>query len=78
MIANISNQSDVSVFRIVTCYGYETDCGVWLMMGHVVKALYYKPKVAGSRPDEVNEFFSTYLILRAKLGFVISSVSNRN
>jgi hypothetical protein len=38
----------------------------------VVKALCYKPEgrvfVTGSKPDEVNEFFSIYLILPAALG----------
>jgi hypothetical protein len=35
-------------------------------------------KVAGSRPDEVNEFFSIYLILPATLGLGVYSASNRN
>jgi hypothetical protein len=35
-------------------------------------------KVAGSRPDEVNEFFSIYLILPAALGPGVYSASNRN
>jgi hypothetical protein len=33
-------------------------------------------KVAGSRPDEVNEFFSIYLILPAALGPGVHSASN--
>jgi hypothetical protein len=32
----------------------------------------------GSRPDEVNEFFSIYLILPAALGPGVYSASNRN
>jgi hypothetical protein len=40
----------------------------------VVKALFH----AGSRPNEVNEFFSIYLILLATLGPVVHSASNRN
>jgi hypothetical protein len=35
-------------------------------------------KVAGSRPDEVNGFFSIYLILPAALGPGVYSASNRN
>jgi hypothetical protein len=35
-------------------------------------------KVAGSRPDEANEFFSIYLILPAALGPGDFSASNRN
>jgi hypothetical protein len=35
-------------------------------------------KVADSRPDEVNEFFSIYLILPAALGAGVYSASNRN
>jgi hypothetical protein len=35
-------------------------------------------KVAGSRPDEVNEFYSIYLILLAALGPGVHSASNRN
>jgi hypothetical protein len=35
-------------------------------------------KVEGSRPDEVNEFFSMYLILPATLGPGVYSASNRN
>jgi hypothetical protein len=34
-------------------------------------------KVVGSRPDEVNEFFSIYLILLAALGPVVYSATNR-
>jgi hypothetical protein len=47
----------------------------------VVKAHCYKPKVAGSRPDEVDFFFlssSIYLILPATLGPGVHSASNRN
>jgi hypothetical protein len=43
-----------------------------------IEALYYKPKVAGSRPEEVNTFFLIYLILPAALGPGVYSVSNRN
>jgi hypothetical protein len=44
----------------------------------VVKALYASRwKVAGSRPDEVNEFFSIYLILQAALVPGFYSASNR-
>jgi hypothetical protein len=35
-------------------------------------------KVAGSRADEVNEFFSIYLILHAALGPGVYSARNRN
>jgi hypothetical protein len=35
-------------------------------------------KVAGSRPDEVNEFFSIYLILPAALDPGVYSACNRN
>jgi hypothetical protein len=35
-------------------------------------------KVAGSRPDEVNDFFSIYLILPDALGLGVHSASNRN
>jgi hypothetical protein len=34
-------------------------------------------KVVGSRPDEVNEFFSIYVILQAALGPEIYSASNK-
>jgi hypothetical protein len=46
--------------------------------GVVVKALCYSRKVAGSRPEEVNAFFSMYLILPAALGPGVHSASNRN
>jgi hypothetical protein len=35
-------------------------------------------KVAGSKPDEVNEFFSIYLILSAALGPGVYAASNRS
>jgi hypothetical protein len=35
-------------------------------------------EVAVSRPDEVNDFFSIYLILPAALGPGVFSASNRN
>jgi hypothetical protein len=35
-------------------------------------------KVAGSRPDEANEFLSIYLILPVALGPGVYSASNRN
>jgi hypothetical protein len=35
-------------------------------------------KEAGSRSDEVNEFFSIYLIILASLGNGVFSASNRN
>jgi hypothetical protein len=35
-------------------------------------------KVAGSRPCEVNAFFSVYLILPATLGHGVYLASNRN
>jgi hypothetical protein len=35
-------------------------------------------KVVGSRPDEVNDLFSIYVILPAALGPGIHSASNRN
>jgi hypothetical protein len=35
-------------------------------------------KVAGSRPDEVNEFLPIYLILPHALGLGAYSASNRN
>jgi hypothetical protein len=35
-------------------------------------------KVVGSTPDEVNEFFSIYLILPVALGPEIHSASNKN
>jgi hypothetical protein len=39
---------------------------------------HYAIAVVGSRPDEVKEFFSIYLILPAKLGPGVYSASNRN
>jgi hypothetical protein len=44
----------------------------------VVKPHATSRKVAGSRPDEVNEFFPIYLILPAALGPVVYSASTRN
>jgi hypothetical protein len=35
-------------------------------------------KIAGLKPDKVNEFFSTYLILTAALDSGVYSASNRN
>jgi hypothetical protein len=35
-------------------------------------------KVVGSRTDEVNEFFSIYLILQAALDPLVYSATNRN
>jgi hypothetical protein len=49
------------------------DCGIV-----VIKELSYKPEGPSSRPDEVNEFFSIYLILPAALGAGVYSSSNRN
>jgi hypothetical protein len=37
-----------------------------------------RKKVAGSIPDEVNTFFSIYVILPAALGPEVYSTSNRN
>jgi hypothetical protein len=50
-------------------------CVVWVSSSIVIEALCHKPKVASSRPHEVNEFI--YLIFPAALGFGIHS-SNRN
>jgi hypothetical protein len=44
----------------------------------VVRALCCKQEVASSRPDEVNEFFSIYIILPVALGPGVYSASNRN
>jgi hypothetical protein len=49
--------------------------------GHAVEWLGHyatSRKIAGSRPDEVNAFFSIYLILLAALGPGVYSASNRN
>jgi hypothetical protein len=35
-------------------------------------------KVSGSRPDEVNDFLSSYLIIPVALGPGVYSASNRN
>jgi hypothetical protein len=49
-------------------------------MEHVVWLRHYAAsrKVAGSKPNEVNEFFSIYLILLAALNPEVHSASNRN
>jgi hypothetical protein len=44
----------------------------------VVKDYTISWKVAGSRPDEVNEFFSMYLILPTALGPGVYSAANRH
>jgi hypothetical protein len=45
----------------------------------VVKEPCYKPKVAGSRPDKLNDiFFLIFLILPAALGPEVHSATNRN
>jgi hypothetical protein len=45
----------------------------------VFEALSYKPgKVAGSRPEGMNEFVSMYLIILTALGPGVYSVTNRN
>jgi hypothetical protein len=44
----------------------------------MVEALATCQKVAGSRLNEVNVFFSIYLILSAALGPGVYSASNRN
>jgi hypothetical protein len=44
----------------------------------VGKALVTSRKVAGSRPDEMNAFFSIYLILPVVLGPGLYSASNIN
>jgi hypothetical protein len=44
----------------------------------VIKAVYYKPVVVVSRPDEVNEFFPVYRFLPATLGPGIYSDPNIN
>jgi hypothetical protein len=44
----------------------------------VVKALCYKSEGRWFGPDEVNDFFSIYLILPAALGPEVNSASNRN
>jgi hypothetical protein len=51
-------------------------------MGHVVAQLLRRYaarlKVAGSRPEKENTFFSIYLILPAAIGPAVYSASNRN
>jgi hypothetical protein len=44
----------------------------------MVEILATSKKVAASRPDEANDFFSIYLILPAALGTRVYSGSNRN
>jgi hypothetical protein len=44
----------------------------------VMEALCTSWKVVGSRPDEVDAFFSIYLMLSAALGPGVNSMSNRN
>jgi hypothetical protein len=44
----------------------------------VVKALCYKSDGCGFETDEMNEFFSSYLILPAALSPGVHSASNRN
>jgi hypothetical protein len=46
--------------------------------GTDLNVLTYSRKVMGSRSDELNNFFSIYLILPAELGLWIYSASNRN
>jgi hypothetical protein len=43
----------------------------------VVKACYKLEGRAGSRPDEINEFFSIYLLLPAALGTRVYTESKR-
>jgi hypothetical protein len=45
---------------------------------YIYICIYKSRKVSGSRPDEVKEFFSIYLILLAALGSGVYSASNRN
>jgi hypothetical protein len=53
--------------------------GTGIARGSVVLKHYATSrKVVGSRPDEVNEFLSIYLILSAALGLWIYSACNRN
>jgi hypothetical protein len=55
-----------------------TPCYVVAHSSVVVKALCYKPEGSGLIPDEVNVFFSIYLILLATLDPGVYSASNRN
>jgi hypothetical protein len=47
-------------------------------MKHEIRVNAISRKVAGSRPDEANEFFKIYLILPASLGPGFYSAFNRN
>jgi hypothetical protein len=49
---------------------------VSLFLDHVMLSI--RRKVAGSRPDEVIEFFSIYQVLLATLGPEVYLTSNRN
>jgi hypothetical protein len=52
---------------------FKNDLALWLRHYAISR------KVAGSRPDEVNEFsFSIYLFLPAAIGPGVHSASNRN
>jgi hypothetical protein len=45
---------------------------------NIIKVEWIRWKVVGSRPDEVNTFFSIYLILPTALGHRVYSAANRN
>jgi hypothetical protein len=47
---------------------------LWLRLRHYTT----NQKVEGAKPDEVNTFFSIYLIITAALGPGVYSASNKN
>jgi hypothetical protein len=50
----------------------------FLLSSFLLRHYATSPKIASSRRDEVNEFFSIYLILPATLGPGVYSASDRN
>jgi hypothetical protein len=67
----------------VQCYGLDVQnvnihCPRNLIQNILMFRRATSRKVAGSRPDEMNGFFSSYLILLAALGPGVYSASNRN
>jgi hypothetical protein len=64
---------DYEASTLLQVYVFKTDCGRTELFIYVTSR-----KVRGSRPDEVNEFLSIYLIFQAALGPGVHSASNRN
>jgi hypothetical protein len=64
------------IFSYFHIYFVTRNRGIEIHISKTNNLEFYR-KVAGSRPDEVNDFLSSYLILPVALGHGVYSASNR-